>query len=58
MHEKEKGSPSTNTKRGLKSERVVHELRDGTKYVDDGREKEKATGVVHQLRDGRNYVDD
>ena len=35
---------------------LVHELRDGTKYVDDGREHEG--GVVHELRDGRNYVDE
>lgn len=36
---------------------VVHELRDGLTYVDDGREKEKAAGVVHELRDGKKFVD-
>lgn len=35
---------------------LVHELRDGTKYVDDGREH--TGGVVHELRDGTNYVDE
>ena len=58
------GTPTTAQKRtstptGAKSRRsptVVHELRDGTKYVDDGREKNG--GVVHELRDGRNYVDE
>ena len=48
-------NPLTGAK-STKSPTVVHELRDGTKYVDDGREKNGE--VVHELRDGRNYVDE
>ena len=44
---------NASTKRGPS---LVHELRDGTKYVDDGREH--TGGTVHELRDGRNYVDE
>jgi hypothetical protein len=36
---------------------VVHELRDGITYVDDGREREKAAGLTHELRDGKKFVD-
>ena len=64
----EKGSPPTRRARtpqkrvqtppkpDRKSASVVHELRDGTKYVDDA--KEKTGGVTHELRDGRHYVDE
>ncbi|EXJ60510.1 hypothetical protein A1O7_04663 [Cladophialophora yegresii CBS 114405] len=38
-----------------KSPSLVHELRDGTKYVDDDRRK--SGSVVHELRDGVTYVD-
>ncbi|KIX98683.1 uncharacterized protein Z520_05984 [Fonsecaea multimorphosa CBS 102226] len=39
-----------------KSPSLVHELRDGTRYVDDGRRR--SGSVVHELRDGVTYVDD
>ncbi|ETI24649.1 hypothetical protein G647_04018 [Cladophialophora carrionii CBS 160.54] len=38
-----------------KSPSLVHELRDGTKYVDDDRRR--SGSVVHELRDGVTYVD-
>lgn len=40
---------------GRKEPSLVHELRDGTKYVDD--DGQMGVGVVHELRDGTNYVD-
>ena len=48
-------SPSHRRTRSTKSPGTVHELRDGTKYVDeiDGR----GPGTVHELRDGSSYVD-
>ncbi|EXJ93457.1 hypothetical protein A1O1_01849 [Capronia coronata CBS 617.96] len=42
--------------RGQASPSVVHELRDGTKYVDHGRRR--SGSVVHELRDGVTYVDE
>ncbi|KAH0841882.1 hypothetical protein AYO21_03140 [Fonsecaea monophora] len=39
-----------------KSPSLVHELRDGTKYVDDNRRR--SASVVHELRDGATYVDE
>lgn len=42
--------------RSLRSQSAVHELRDGTKYV-DGHVPTKKDGV-HQLRDGTTYVDE
>jgi hypothetical protein len=42
--------------RSLRSQSTVHELRDGTKYV-DGHVPTKKDGV-HQLRDGKMYVDE
>ncbi|KIW68670.1 hypothetical protein PV04_04597 [Phialophora macrospora] len=38
-----------------KSPSLVHELRDGTKYVDD--DPRRSASVVHELRDGVTYVD-
>jgi UPF0288 family protein (methanogenesis marker protein 3) len=35
---------------------VVHELRDGTKYVDD--DGSGNSSVIHELRDGLTYVDE
>ncbi|KIV86121.1 hypothetical protein PV11_01756 [Exophiala sideris] len=42
--------------RHRRSQSVVHELRDGTKYVDDDRRR--SGSVVHELRLGATYVDD
>ena len=42
--------------RSLRSQSTVHELRDGTKYI-DGHVPTKKDGV-HQLRDGKIYVDE
>ena len=42
--------------RSLRSQSTVHELRDGTKYV-DGHVPTKKDGV-HRLRDGKMYVDE
>ncbi len=42
--------------RHRKSPSLVHELRDGTKYVDDG--QPRRASVVHELRDGSTYVDE
>lgn len=42
--------------RHRRSQSVIHELRDGTKYVDDDRRR--SGSVVHELRDGATYVDD
>lgn len=42
--------------RNKRSPSVVHELRDGTKYVDD--EQRRSASVVHSLRDGATYVDE
>ncbi|KAL6251592.1 hypothetical protein RBB50_001802 [Rhinocladiella similis] len=39
-----------------RSPSVVHELRDGTKYTDDG--QQRAGSVLHELRDGSTYVDE
>ncbi|KIX09833.1 uncharacterized protein Z518_00914 [Rhinocladiella mackenziei CBS 650.93] len=39
-----------------RSPSVVHELRDGTKYVDD--ERQRSSSVIHELRDGVTYVDE
>jgi hypothetical protein len=41
--------------RSLRSQSIVHELRDGTRYV-DGHVPTRKDGV-HELRDGTNYVD-
>ncbi|EXJ91814.1 hypothetical protein A1O3_00364 [Capronia epimyces CBS 606.96] len=38
------------------SPNLVHELRDGTKYVDHDRRR--SGSVIHELRDGATYVDD
>ena len=48
-------SPIHRRTRSTKSPSTVHELRDGTKYVDeiDGRKP----NTVHELRDGSSYVD-
>ncbi|KAK5463070.1 hypothetical protein LTS15_002783 [Exophiala xenobiotica] len=43
--------------RHRKSPSLVHELRDGTKYVDDGQQPGRGS-VVHELRDGATYVDE
>ncbi|KIW44264.1 uncharacterized protein PV06_05286 [Exophiala oligosperma] len=40
-----------------KSPSVVHELRDGTKYVDNDDGQQRAGSVLHELRDGSTYVD-
>ena len=45
-------------KRRAKSPIVVHELRDGTKYVDGDDERRRSGSVVHELRDGLTYVDE
>lgn len=39
-----------------RSPSVVHELRDGTKYVDEA--DARGSSVVHELRDGLTYVDE
>ncbi|RVX70402.1 hypothetical protein B0A52_05901 [Exophiala mesophila] len=46
--------------RHKKSPSVVHELRDGTKYVDDENSTPAKRGgsVVHELRDGAKYIDE
>ncbi|KIV92125.1 hypothetical protein PV10_06590 [Exophiala mesophila] len=46
--------------RHRKSPSVVHELRDGTKYVDDENSTPAKRGgsVVHELRDGARYIDE
>lgn len=46
--------------RHKKSPSVVHELRDGTKYVDDETSTPAKRGgsVVHELRDGVRYIDE
>jgi hypothetical protein len=42
--------------RNKNSPSLVHELRDGTKYVDD--DDGSGPSVVHELRDGATYVDE
>lgn len=42
--------------RGQASPSLVHELRDGTKYVDHDRRR--SGSVIHELRDGVTYVDE
>lgn len=51
-----KGFNPRRSARHMKSPSVVHELRDGTKYVDDDRRR--SGSVVHELRDGSSYVDE
>jgi len=41
---------------GRRSASVVHELRDGTKYVDDDRRH--SGSVIHELRDGVSWIDE
>ncbi|KIW13548.1 hypothetical protein PV08_08736 [Exophiala spinifera] len=43
--------------RHTKSPSLVHELRDGTKYIDDDRQQ-PGNSVLHELRDGSTYVDE
>ncbi|KEF51874.1 uncharacterized protein A1O9_12212 [Exophiala aquamarina CBS 119918] len=42
--------------REARSPSVVHELRDGTKYVDEP--DRRGSSVVHELRDGLTYIDE
>ncbi|KAI1621974.1 hypothetical protein EDD37DRAFT_502353 [Exophiala viscosa] len=51
-----KASTPRRSARHRRSQSVVHELRDGTKYVDDDRRR--SGSVVHELRDGATYVDE
>jgi len=55
---KDKGREFTprRSARNRRSPSLVHELRDGTKYVDD--ENQRGGSVVHELRDGATYVDE
>lgn len=48
-------TPRRSTRTG-RSPSVVHELRDGTKYVDE--QGRSGNSVVHELRDGVTYVDE
>ena len=46
-----------------RSPSVIHELRDGTKYVDENPEDRKRRGtrgesLIHELRDGTSYIDE
>ena len=56
--------PSTaGSLRSRRFESVIHELRDGTKYVDDDNEDRirrarRSGSLIHELRDGRSYVDE
>ena len=56
--------PSTaGSTKSRRFESVIHELRDGTKYVDDehddGRRRARRSGsLIHELRDGRSYIDE
>ena len=58
-----RGRPSGKRREGP----VVHELRDGMRYIDEGspnpaggsaRRKNRRSGVIHELRDGVRYTDD
>ncbi|EXJ76559.1 uncharacterized protein A1O5_01067 [Cladophialophora psammophila CBS 110553] len=49
-------TPRRSARRRKRSPSLVHELRDGTRYVDADRRR--SGSVVHELRDGATYVDE